>query len=462
MLGTTRLTKVQRLVLGIIVLLVVDLIWVGSSELTEYLFKEEDFNKPFFTTYAKTSMFMIYLFGFLFWEPWRRQCRNGGNLPNLISQLQDDNIEEERPSSPDSNHTLSDPVYVPVRRGEDKTSGTESDDCSLSSGKSVRFNKVSEVRHLSETYAEDANLARLSYSASLLAEEAKLRSMSKLSVKQVMKLAIFFCILWFFANFSYQQALLDTQAGVVNVLSSTSGLFTLICAAIFPSSGADRFSLSKLVTVLVSIGGIVMVSLADMNMEKGIPAGALWAVLGSMLYAFYLVSLRRNVDHEDKLDIPMFFGFVGFFCVIFIWPGFFITHYSKEETFQWPNGKQWLFICINGLIGTVVSEFLWLWGCFLTSSLIATLSLSLTIPLTMLADVIFKGIPYTWLFYVGTLPVFIAFFAVSLLTHYENWDPVLIGCKKILHCICRKRILPRYREVDREQTESLINDNNVQ
>ena len=31
-------------------------------------------------------------------------------------------------------------------------------------------------------------------------------------------------------------------------------------------------------------------------------------------------------------------------------------------------------------------------GCFLTSSLIATLALSLTIPLTMLADVLWKGV----------------------------------------------------------------------
>ena len=52
-------------------------------------------------------------------------------------------------------------------------------------------------------------------------------------------------------NFSYQEALLDTQAGIVNVLSSSSGLFTLIAAAIFPSSGSDRFTLSKLVTVLM-------------------------------------------------------------------------------------------------------------------------------------------------------------------------------------------------------------------
>jgi hypothetical protein len=49
--------------------------------------------------------------------------------------------------------------------------------------------------YLTETHAEDATLARLSYSASLLAEEARLRAMSKLSIKQVMKLAFFFCLL---------------------------------------------------------------------------------------------------------------------------------------------------------------------------------------------------------------------------------------------------------------------------
>lgn len=57
-----------------------------------------------------------------------------------------------------------------------------------------------------------------------------------------------------------------------------------------------------------SFGGIVMVSLADLRFEDQIPVGALWALCGSMLYALYLVSLRRRVDHEDKLDITMFFG----------------------------------------------------------------------------------------------------------------------------------------------------------
>lgn len=46
-----------------------------------------------------------------------------------------------------------------------------------------------------ETYAEDALIARLSYSASLRAEESRLRAMSKLSVKQVAKLSLLFCVL---------------------------------------------------------------------------------------------------------------------------------------------------------------------------------------------------------------------------------------------------------------------------
>lgn len=59
MFGLHGLSKVKRLILGICVLLVVDLIWVASSELTEYIFKDAHFDKPFFTTYVKTSMFSV-------------------------------------------------------------------------------------------------------------------------------------------------------------------------------------------------------------------------------------------------------------------------------------------------------------------------------------------------------------------------------------------------------------------
>jgi solute carrier family 35 protein F5 len=71
------------------------------------------------------------------------------------------------------------------------------------------------------------------------------------------KLNCFFSFQWFIANYTYQIALAETEASIVTVLSSTSSLFTLILAALFPSNLGDRFTLSKLVAVCISISGLV-------------------------------------------------------------------------------------------------------------------------------------------------------------------------------------------------------------
>lgn len=62
---------------------------------------------------------------------------------------------------------------------------------------------------------------------------------------------------WFVANYTYQASLVTTEAGVVTALSSTSSLFTLVLAALFPSQPGDRITLSKLIAVCITIGGLV-------------------------------------------------------------------------------------------------------------------------------------------------------------------------------------------------------------
>lgn len=149
---------------------------------------------------------------------------------------------------------------------------------------------------------------------------------------------------WFLGNVSYQEALDNTHAGIVNTLSSTSGLFTLLLAAVFPANNGDRLTLSKAVAVLMklvefltvvlvshcdislmdddsesfllrfdSMGGVVLVCMADLSFEARVPTGAIWAVLGSFFYASYLVLLRRKVENEEKMDIAMFFGKLSVF-----------------------------------------------------------------------------------------------------------------------------------------------------
>lgn len=106
---------------------------IDSLYFLQFIYKNETFNKPFFCTYIKTSMFMLYLLGFLFWPPWKDSCSQPTDYIFLESEKDDDNYLTE------ANCGLSNPVYVPVktpdRENMDKSSGTESDD---STGRSVR------------------------------------------------------------------------------------------------------------------------------------------------------------------------------------------------------------------------------------------------------------------------------------------------------------------------------------
>ncbi|XP_019327801.1 PREDICTED: solute carrier family 35 member F5 isoform X2 [Aptenodytes forsteri] len=398
-------TQRRRMALGIVILLLVDVIWVASSELSSYVFTK--YNKPFFSTFAKTSMFVLYLLGFIVWKPWRQQCTRGFRGKHAAFFADAEGYFAACTTDNTVNSSLSEPLYVPVKFHDlptEKNGSNNSDAEKTPKKPRVRFSNIMEIRQLPSSHALEAKLSRMSY-PTVKEQESILKTVGKLTATQVAKISFFFCFVWFLANFSYQEALSDTQVAIVNILSSTSG--------------------------------------------------SLWSLVGAMLYAVYIVMIKRKVDREDKLDIPMFFGFVGLFNLLLLWPGFFLLHYTGFEAFEFPNKLIWMCIVINGLIGTVLSEFLWLWGCFLTSSLIGTLALSLTIPLSIIADMCMQKVQFSWLFFAGAVPVFFSFFIATLLCHYNNWDPVMVGIRRIFAFICRKHRIQRMPE-ESEQCESLI------
>ena len=85
-LQNSSVVRGHRIVVGLLTLLLVDIIWVASSELTEFIYKTQHYSKPFFSTYLKTSLFMLYLPGFLIYKPWREQCQMGIQLRRLGSR----------------------------------------------------------------------------------------------------------------------------------------------------------------------------------------------------------------------------------------------------------------------------------------------------------------------------------------------------------------------------------------
>ena len=74
--GSTLRVGFLEPVVGVSVLLVLDLLvvvlWVGSSELQQHIYKDAAYAKPFFLTYCATSAFVVYLAGFAL-PSWRRR-----------------------------------------------------------------------------------------------------------------------------------------------------------------------------------------------------------------------------------------------------------------------------------------------------------------------------------------------------------------------------------------------------
>lgn len=84
-------------------------------------------------------------------------------------------------------------------------------------------------------------------------------------------------------------------------------------------------------------------------------------------------------------------------------------------------------------------------SCFLTSSLIGTIAMTLQIPLAMLFDVVFKSKIFPSLFYFGTIPMCASLLFVGFLIENEDSDP-LWRFIKVAH---RKFILCRQPSVVR-------------
>jgi solute carrier family 35 protein F5 len=59
------------------------------------------------------------------------------------------------------------------------------------------------------------------------------------------------------------------------------------------------------------------------------------------------VVMKKRVQNEDRVNMPLFFGLVGLFNVILLWPGFIILHFTGVETFELPpTGKIWTIIVV--------------------------------------------------------------------------------------------------------------------
>lgn len=156
--------------------------------------------------------------------------------------------------------------------------------------------------------------------------------------------------------------------GVENFTSAKFGSVIFRCA-LSPQMQSQRL------TSLHSVIGVIIVSKSDHdilapgnNLPKGpspdpnLPnaplLGDTLALASALAYAFYVILLKVRIRNETRVSMTLFFGFVGLFNILLIWPLGLVLHFTGVEIWEWPRGgKLWASIAINAAI-TFVRSFL--------------------------------------------------------------------------------------------------------
>ncbi len=228
--------------------------------------------------------------------------------------------------------------------------------------------------------------------------------------RATLRASVLVCPVWFLAQLTFNSAFSLTSVLSVTVLSNTAGVLTYLL-----SMGVlgERLEAGKATGVLLCFAGAGVFAAGDVDAEESEGGTALGnaLVLGSAaLYAVYTVGIKRLVPEKASMDL--FFGLmglcnaVGFGAVaLALWARGRLTMGSKPA-------EAWAAILAKGFFDNCLSELAWGWAILLLGPTVATVALTLQVPLTLLADLFFdKGF---WHKDPGQYPLLVAGMALVL------------------------------------------------
>ncbi|KAG5929872.1 hypothetical protein E4U53_002351 [Claviceps sorghi] len=381
LLASFGLGGVARRTLGICLLLITVFLWTVSNFLASFIFSDHMYDKPFFLVYANSSVFAMSLLPtFIQYslkagvqgmrsdllQIWTENKQHGGTYAKAATE--DDALEGERLMAGGGGDG-----------GGDGTSATV----------------TSAVANVDE----------------------------RLSFRETSVLSLEFSMLWFLANYFASACLGYTSVASVTILTSTSSAWTLVFCALFR---VESFSVRKLVGVMASLVGIVLISTVDLSGESDenrgsfphktpaqVAVGDSMAFFSAIMYGLYVTVMKRRVGNEDKVDMRLFFGLVGVFNILLLWPIFFILHWTNIEPFEMPTTGTVLTIIVVNSVASFVSDICWAFAMLLTTPLVVTVGLSLTIPLSLIGEMVQYGQYSSFVYWIGAAVVFVSFVFIS-------------------------------------------------
>ena len=340
----------KNFALGILFLIICVIIWSGTSIATQYLYSGDSFESPYFITYIAnftlSLQFILYRF---------RKIKNKPPFKH--------NQQQEQQQQQDQNYidTVERNIYDDVDLN---------DDC----------NK----RLLDSTEKIAA-----------LAEGINVNIDNSYSHLDIIKAALLLAPMWFLSNVTWNYALRMTSNSSCTIINNLAASFTLIFSS---TLGLEKITLGKVMGLLLCFGGAVCVGFEDesnnnSDLQKTKFWGDIIAFISAAIYGMYITCIRLKVpedtDPQDSgLSMQLLFGYIGIINIAALFPlslAFILINFDGVDSITIGIIA---FIFINTSFDNLLADFLWGRSTLLTSPTIATLGMSLTIPLAMISDMI--------------------------------------------------------------------------
>lgn len=373
---------------GLFILCLVNVLWVVAGEITRYIFVDLKFERPFLLTYIKLCMLTAYMFRYFLSEDDVETVKANGYTK----------VKNEASSEGGDVESLTPAEFERVLVSEESDA-----EYAPKVTRQVRFAEVREVRHMPLSMAEEALRARLPYSAADF--------WCYCAFPRQLRHALFLAPMWIVCTLTYQASLMFISVSSLNLVSSSSSLFVLILSSVCSFSPSDRFSWLKLLLVVCNFAGVALVS------EYSVSSfGTSLGLFSAFCYAIYLTYFSYSQSDGSLLDMNLMMGMVGVLTLLLYTPLLFLLHYlSVEPLLPLPDRQQLIMLILNGVVGTLFSDFLWLLAAGLTSPLAASISLSMCIPLSFLADFLFRSQTPSMVKLIAAVPITVSFLGAALL-----------------------------------------------
>lgn len=142
--------------------------------------------------------------------------------------------------------------------------------------------------------------------------------------------------------------------------------------------------------------------------------GDVLAFASAIMYGFYAVFMKKRVDSESRVNMPIFFGFVGLFNILCLWPLFLILHYTGLEPFHLPPSSRVTTILLSNSAASLISDYFWAYAVLLTSPIIVTVGLSMTIPLSLIGQVVINSQTAPVVYWIGACVMLLSFILINM------------------------------------------------